>query len=335
RLHQEKPFRAIIALEETEIVRAGRLRTRLGLRGQSEESAVAFRNKVQMKTIAKAGGVPVSAFAKLETPLDLYDFVQEHGFPVVVKPQAGMFSINTAILHNDAELLEWLKTGSYNDMMMEAYVPGDLYHVDGIVVEGELRFISACAYVNTCLSFTEAKGFGSIILSPSHPIGQRVIEFVKHLLNVLPTPETTTFHCEVFHTPDDNLMLCEIASRTAGGKAPDLFERAFGVEFNRYIARAQVGLIDPVPEFTSETELIGMFYIPPQRGVLKSMPEDTPFEWCEYYDKTGEIGKNYNGPQGSTANYAIVAARGKTDAEVTERLMQLIAYVENNTVWEM
>jgi hypothetical protein len=220
-------------------------------------------------------------------------------------------------------------------MMMEAYVPGDIHHVDGIVVEGELRFICASSYVNTCLAYTEAQGFGTHLLSPDNPLGQRLIAFTKELLNVLPTPATTTFHCEVFHTPDDQLMLCEIASRTLGGRSPDMMKRTFGFDFDRYIARAQVGLIDPLPSLTKDTELLGIYYIAPQKGVLKSMPAEVPFAWCEYYDQTGEIGRNYNGPQKSTENYAVVAVRGQDDREVRERLMQLVAYIENNTVWEL
>ncbi|HYF65541.1 MAG TPA: hypothetical protein VD886_22125, partial [Herpetosiphonaceae bacterium] len=44
RLHRTWPIDRIIATSEVDILRAGRLRTRLGLAGQSGPSALAFRN---------------------------------------------------------------------------------------------------------------------------------------------------------------------------------------------------------------------------------------------------------------------------------------------------
>ena len=49
--HQHFPLEKIIALEEGDILRAAFLRQILDLKGQSYESALAFRDKIKMKQI--------------------------------------------------------------------------------------------------------------------------------------------------------------------------------------------------------------------------------------------------------------------------------------------
>lgn len=48
-LYIEKQFDTIIALDESDIIRAGHLRTILNLQGQNYESAYVYRNKIAMK----------------------------------------------------------------------------------------------------------------------------------------------------------------------------------------------------------------------------------------------------------------------------------------------
>ncbi|MGZ4113293.1 MAG: ATP-grasp domain-containing protein, partial [Tumebacillaceae bacterium] len=103
RLHRERPFRAVIALDEADVMRAARIRERLGLPGQHVESATAFRDKVVMKTLL-APHVKCPAFARLTEPFDLHDFVETHGLPVVVKPDDGMGSMNTQVVRTQEQL---------------------------------------------------------------------------------------------------------------------------------------------------------------------------------------------------------------------------------------
>ncbi|TCP58015.1 ATP-grasp domain-containing protein [Tumebacillus sp. BK434] len=334
KLHRERPFRRIIALEESEIIRAGRLRDRLGLAGQGYASALAFRDKAVMKETAMRGGIPVAAHRKLESALDLYDFAEAHGYPIVVKPLRGMSSSYTRVLRSEDELKEWVKTGAAAGMLAESFVAGDMYQIDGVVLDGAVQFACASAYVNTCLAYTDQQGVGNVLLEPGHPLYERLIHFANELLRVMPKLDAATFHAEVFHTPDDRIVLCEVASRTTGGRVNELIERAYGLHLDRYITRAQCGLIDPLPDPQGAETLYGSYFIPPKHGKLVSMPAAVPFDWCVEASTEGEIGKIYAGPTRSTESYMTVIVSGQTAAEVTARLTQAIQYVEANTVWE-
>jgi biotin carboxylase len=130
---------------EQDVVRAARLRRRLGLPGQSPESALAYRDKVLMKTLAAAAGVAVPPFAALDQPRDLVEFADRHGYPLVVKPRTGGGSRGVVLLHERAELVEALAGGLLpaapdrsGELMVEGYVDGSLCHVDGVAVGGRV-----------------------------------------------------------------------------------------------------------------------------------------------------------------------------------------------------
>ena len=55
------------------------------------------------------------------------------------------------------------------------------------------------------------------MLSDENPIKSRMIDFTRDLLErALPMPENGLFHVELFHTPDDQILLCEAACRLGG-----------------------------------------------------------------------------------------------------------------------
>lgn len=332
-LFARHPYRTVVALEESDIVRAGRLRSRLGIGGQSLESATAFRNKLVMKRLASAAGIPVAPFRQVDCPLDIYDFVQEHGLPVVIKPITGMFSTDTAIIGTWDQLKDWFRNHVAENVMVEAFVDGAMYHINGIVLGGTIRFVSAAAYIDTCIAYTQGLGVGSIMLAPGSWLNHRLVDFTAEILRALPTPADTTFHAEVFLTADDRMLLCEIASRTSGGGVPALIKHAYGLGLDRYIARAQCGRVDPLPNSAQPRILCGNYFVPPRNGVLHYLPQQLPFDWCFAYRPNGQVGRSYNGPTRCMQNVAEVAVEAVTEAEVRQRLEEAIAYILEHSVW--
>ncbi len=219
-------------------------------------------------------------------------------------------------------------------MMIEKFTDGEMYHINGIVINGKITFICSFGYLNTCLAFQENKGVGEWMLAQNNPLHLRLVEFTEQLLDCMPTPPITTFHLEVFHTPQDEIVLCEIACRTSGGVVAPMIQATFGIEMDRYIARAQCGLIDDLPPVNETTELMGSYWFAPKHGILVSMPENIPFDWCVRYEMRGKLGHVYHGPTYSFDNYAIVVVKARTETELLQRIEYCISYVENATIWD-
>ena len=240
-LYREHPYHTIIATAERDILRAARLREYLGIEGQSWESAIAFRDKVKMKSILSEARIRVPQYARLNSAIDLYAFIQDHHYPVVVKPVDGMGSRNTTVLENDRDTIRYLTKGLEHNLEVEQFIEGEMYHIDGLILNGEIVLCWPSKYLNDCLAFHEGKYLGSYLLSPQNPLTARMQEYVCSVLKVMPTPEHTSFHAEVFHTPDDELVLCEVACRTGGSRICEEYRQAFGVDLTKFSSTSPCG----------------------------------------------------------------------------------------------
>lgn len=333
KLYNQKPFQTIIGLEETDIIRAGTIRERYGLVGQSEYSARAFRDKYLMKSIANQNGIPTPEFQQLESIYDLFDFIKKHNFPVIIKPVDGMSSRGITILKDNYSLENWLEKGQLEGFMVEKYdEESDIYHVDGIVINGEMFFCCSSKYIIPLINYDINNGSGSMLLSDSNPLKQRLQDFVFKILSVFPTPDITSFHAEIFHDKiTESFKLCEIASRTIGGKAVELIENSYGLNIDRYITRAQCGKLDP--QNINERILSACFFVPPSCGFLRRIPEAPNYEWCINFVNNGELNKLYNGPEKILDYYIFFLVEGETEEILEERISIIKKYIENNTVW--
>ena len=56
-------------------------------------------------------------------------------------------------------------------------------------------------------------------------------------LTALDVPRASTFHAEAWRTPRDELVLCEVASRTGGGEIGAEISELFQVKLNSVIAQ--------------------------------------------------------------------------------------------------
>ena len=237
----------IVALSEYDLTRAGGFREHLNLRGQWLDSARAFRDKLLMRELL-AGVVAGPAYASVTRALDLIAFIELNGYPVVLKPRRGAGAVGVQILRDGRDLDEvlarrWVpKVEEVPDLIVETFVEGSLYHVDGLIVNGVVQLCWPSRYLDDPSAFQSNSRLASVLLDPDDPLVPRLRRFVADVLDAMPTSSFASFHGEVFRTPQDKLVLGEIASRTGGGRVNDTIRHAFGVNLNREVARAQAGL---------------------------------------------------------------------------------------------
>ena len=329
------PPAAVLARMEGDLLRAARLRELLGVPGQDFAGALAFRDKVRMKTLVRRGGLEVPEFAPIRVAFDLFHFIREHDYPVVVKPAFGSGSTGTQVLRGPADLTRLLAAGLPEHAQVERFVEGPMYVVDGLVVAGTPVAAFASRYLNDCLSFREGTYLGSAQLTRDHPLTDRLIDYARRVLAALPTPECTTFHLEVFHTPDDRLVLCEIGSRTGGALTAPAIRAASGFDLDRQWFNAQVA-----PEGPAGTGVHGVapgqgagwvvFY--PERATLAALPADPPPFVAEERLR-GTVGSAYRGGQKSGVYVAGYVLTGADDDEVERRARELARWYAAGVRW--
>jgi glutathione synthase/RimK-type ligase-like ATP-grasp enzyme len=67
-----------------------------------------FRDKAQMKSVLRAGGIPCARHRLADSAAAAADFAREVGFPLVVKPPAGAGAKSTFRLDDADDLRVWL-----------------------------------------------------------------------------------------------------------------------------------------------------------------------------------------------------------------------------------
>jgi hypothetical protein len=288
RLHRERPVTHVIAFGEDDVVRAARLRERWGLPGQRVDNALAFRDKSLTRVLLAEAGVPVHAGAPLSHPLELVEFVAEHGLPVYVKPRTSSGSVFGRKVATEAELVEFLETGFapripyaeyVSDLCVETFNPGELFHVDGVALDGEVAWMWPSKYLTSGLeirAFGSDVFIGSTMLGEDNPVFEPLTRYVADVCRTLALPHGHTFHAEVFVTADGEMSLCEIASRTGGGRINETLMRAGGPDLNELQFLLQSGALgtDEARErLAAPRTLCGWTLIPPQPGVCRSVPD--------------------------------------------------------------
>ncbi|MDF5753553.1 hypothetical protein [Spongiactinospora sp. TRM90649] len=345
-LAREHGVRHIVACQERDLERAAQLREILGLPGQRMDSVLPFRDKVLMKERFIAAGLRVAPYRVVECAADLLAFAGEHGFPVVVKPRDSAGSVGLRILRSADELEAYLadEPDLYGEhppnLIVEGFVPGPMCHVDGLVVGGRVVLAWPSQYLYSLSSFREDRGGRmDVTLDVDDPLTGRLIELTERALQALPGPRDFAFHAEIFHTPGDELVLCEIACRTGGASVRDVIRILFGVDPTESWVRAQLGL--PLPAVLTEAgperplpgRMTGQLVLMKRPGRVVSVPEGPPpFPWIEKYQVFVQPGQTMRAATFSADFLLTTLVSGPDRATCVARLRQVEAWFMDGLV---
>jgi len=228
--------------------------------------------------------ISIPPFKRITDSTTIFKFIDEHKLPVVIKPTRGMGSMDTFLIHTEADLNKVLRKGIYKyldgpiDYEIEKFVTGQMYHIDGFVEKGKLKLIWPSVYMNTCAGYLDSKFLGSYSLSPKNPLTPRLIDTVKSILEFMDAPPSYSFHVEVWHTPDDKLVFCEAASRSGGAGVATVMLELFEVNLNKASSQSQCEetVTSPLPDsYVNQNQpnrSVGWIVVYPKLGELKKNP---------------------------------------------------------------
>lgn len=324
----------IVSTHEYDLLRTGYARERYNLKGQNSESARAFRNKILMKDLIK-GKVKVPKYREVKSVYDILNFIQENGYPVIVKPTEMAASIGVNLIKNETQLTSYLEKGISGNIEIEEYIEGHEYHIDGLFKENNMVLSRVSQYINDGLSYQENKFLGSINLEETNPVAVKLKQETKKVLELLPTPQNIiAFHAEFFVTSSGEAVFCEIASRAGGSKIVEVMEYATGINIVKEWVLSQCNSKTSIV-YEDMGRLAGWVIIPPKNGKLEAMETKIPFEeWIiEIEMQDNIIGKVFQGADSSIDRIAEIAVKGKSEKELKERIYTIVKWFDENTKW--
>jgi biotin carboxylase len=322
---------AVFARAESDVIRAAQLRDVLDLPGQRTPSAVAFRDKVVMKDHLVGGPVEVPRYRQLDSAYTALQFVEEQGYPVVIKPVSESGSLGTNIIRDEADLDSYLRRPWRGSSQIETFVPGQMFHVDGLVIAGRIAFIHPSRYLNDCLSHRRNDWVASLPLSTQDAAYERLVEATRSVLAQLPTPAHTAFHAELWITPDDRVVFCEIASRIGGGMIRPTVRYCFGIDIHKEWLYAECGLPSAVRQ--AEYRPAAGLNIPPSSGLLEHLPAGGEPGCVREVNLAGTAGQVYHGGVRAGLFLAGYVVAGESEDHVVTNVDRVAAWFAENVRW--
>ncbi|MEW2621380.1 hypothetical protein [Streptomyces sp. NPDC048106] len=203
---------------------------------------LAMRDKALQKTLVRRAGLPVAGCTVTEQPETAR--VPPAAPRSVLKPLDGGGAKNTFLI-TGAESLRTAVTALRKDgagpWLLEEYIPGTEFQLDGIVRDGHLLVLSVSRYVHNLIEVHDGGLVAHIVLPPArHPAlytGARAL--TSAALKALDYPDGP-FHLEMFQD-GERLVFGECAARVGGGRTDEVVRLAFGVDLREEWARAVLG----------------------------------------------------------------------------------------------
>ncbi|MBI5239078.1 MAG: carboxylate--amine ligase [Elusimicrobia bacterium] len=213
------------------------LRQDFGIPGQKPADLDFNRRKSGMKEIFRQAGVPVAPGEKVASAEQIRDFVAQHGFPVVFKPDVGVGAQSVFRVDDEAQLYGVLDYPP-KDFFIEKFVAGELVSFDGLTdAEGGIVF---------CASHQVCSGIMEIVtdLQPTHYYYRRDIppeieDLGRKAVRAFRIRERF-FHTEFLIGRGGKAVGLEINVRPPGGHSIDLMNWACDIDLYRLWARSVV-----------------------------------------------------------------------------------------------
>lgn len=235
----------IVGINEVVMVQLAEVRARFDVPGTSVRAATLFREKAAMKDALRAAGLPVARHALATSGRDAEAFAESVGFPLVLKPPAGVGAKSTYRARTGDELRATLKTmrpSPTQPVLLEEMLRGSEHSFETITVKGTPRVFSFSNYLPGCLEVLENPWMQWVCVLPREvdsPTFTRAKAAGVAAIKALGLDDGMT-HMEWFARPDGSIAIGEIAQRPPGPQLCQMTGVVNDVDVYRAWARAVV-----------------------------------------------------------------------------------------------
>ncbi len=239
-----RPDRILGILEPLQVELA-KLREHFGVEGTDVRTAELFRDKALMKDALRAAGLPCARHRLLHSWKDAGAFIDEVGFPIVLKPPAGMACQATWRIHSADTLrraLDALEPRPGAPVLAEEFLVGTEHSLETTTIRGEVKMTTSTDYHPNPLEVVENDWIQWVVVAPRELDGPGVAEasdLARRAVAALGLGSGTT-HMEWFRRADGTLAIGEIAARPPGANIVRLTGLAHDTSMYRVWARAVV-----------------------------------------------------------------------------------------------
>ena len=229
-----------------------RLRTEFNVQGLKSRDMSGIKFKSKMKRYYKKAGIKTARYCLVRSLAGCKKFIEEVGYPVIVKPDNGVGASCTYKLVNENELISFYTTKPPVLFIMEEYIDGVVQTYDAIVDgKGNPVFETGNVTVDSCMDTVNSGGnFAFYILNEPY---DDVRDAGRRTLNAFGV-KNRFVHFEFFRLNSDQyigrkgeVVALEVNMRPSGGISPDMMNYASGTNIYKIWADVMTYGYSPVP----------------------------------------------------------------------------------------
>lgn len=228
-LMKNHKIESIIALDDYDVEKATFLRESLRIPGMGQTTGRFFRDKLAMRIKAQDSGLRVPAFSPLFNDEDINLFADHISAPWVLKPRSEASAHGIIKVNSKEELWHHINELGDNRLyyLVEQFKPGDVYHADGLLLNGKSLFLTVSKYLATPMEISQG---GGIFRSANIKYGSSEDKAIKkanfEIMKAFGMKSGAT-HTEFIKCHEDGeIYFLETSSRVGGAHLAEMVEAA-------------------------------------------------------------------------------------------------------------
>jgi len=231
-LARTRDFDRIAALDDFDVEMAAGLREHLRVPGMGETTVRYFRDKLAMRMAAREAGIRVPDFMHVLNYDRVRSFLNRIPPPWVLKPRSMAGAIGIKKVRSAEEF--WPMVEGLGDLqsqyLVEQFIPGDIFHVDTIVYQKQIRFAIASGYGRPPMEVSHEGGvFTTRILERDSDVARHLLTANERVMAAFGLVNGVS-HTEFIQARHDGeIHFLETSARVGGAHIAELVEAATGL----------------------------------------------------------------------------------------------------------
>lgn len=258
------PIQRIFSYNEQVQVPVSEVRARLDIEGMLPDVVLNFRDKARMKERLRSSGLPCARSIAAHDPQQIWEFLQEVGFPVCIKPVDGAASQSTYRLENPDELKALLQVQAPSwghRLQVEEFVTGEEHSFETATVGGQHLWHSLTRYHPTPLDVMRNPWIQWRMVVPrevDEPAYDDIREVARQALDVLGMVNGFS-HMEWFRRVDGTLAIGEVGCRPPGSQI--FTSMNWANDFDLYVEWSRLMLFDQFTPPAARKYAVGTAFV--------------------------------------------------------------------------
>lgn len=240
-LMKDHKIEAIIALDDYDVEKAAFLRENLRIPGMGQTTGRYFRDKLAMRLQAKDAGIRVPAFSALFNNDEINQFADSVDAPWVLKPRSEASAHGIIKVYNKTDLWKHIDELGENRIyyLVEQFKPGDVFHADGLQLDGKTLFLTVSRYLATPMEISQGGGiFRSANLKYGSDDDKKIKKVNEAIMKAFGLKNGAS-HTEFIKSKEDGqIYFLETASRVGGAHLAEMVEAA--TDINLWVEWAKI-----------------------------------------------------------------------------------------------